>query len=266
MVGDVDFAVTIHKVGPTSRRRMISIEPLLGIPEIGPGDDLGGILSAALRRTARPLARGDVLVVTQKIVSKAEGRFVRLADIAPGAPACVLAEKVLKDPRLVELVLRESSAVVRTAPNVLIVRHRLGMVMANAGIDASNLGPGREGSVLLLPEAPDESAQRIAEAIDGAVVISDSFGRPWRVGVVNVAIGAARLPSVVDRRGERDRDGRTLQVTQVALADLLASAAGLAAGEGAEGVPAVVLRGLTFADQDLPASALLRPEHEDLFR
>lgn len=252
---------------------MISIEPIHGLPEIRPGDDLGVLLSEAVTRTGKPLAPGDVLVVTQKIVSKAEDRFVKLADVAPSAEACALSEKVLKDPRLVELVLRESSAVVRAAPNVLIVRHRLGMVMANAGIDASNIGPARENTVLLLPKAPDESAARIGAALSAAgmsehpaVVISDSFGRPWRVGVVNVAIGASGLPSIVDRRGERDRDGRVLQVTQVALADLVASAAGLAAGEGAEGVPAVVVRGCAFPQGDLPAATLVRAEHEDLFR
>lgn len=245
---------------------MISIEPLWNIPEIRPGDDLGAILSAAIASTGRALAKGDVLVVTQKIVSKAEGRFVRLSDVRPGAEACALSEVVRKDPRLVELVLQESSAVIRAAPNVLITRHRLGMVMANAGIDASNIGPNREGSLLLWPEAPDESARRIAEAVQGAVVISDSFGRPWRIGVVNVAIGAAGLPSIIDRRGEFDRDGRTLQVTQVALGDLLASAAGLVAGEGGEGLPAIVLRGCIFPEMDIPASALVRSEHEDLFR
>lgn len=268
--GGVDTRKVIHTLAVTARQRygfpMISIEPVRGLPEIRPGDDLGAMLSDALVRIEQPLAKGDVLVVTQKIVSKAEGRFVRLADVKPGAEACALSEVVLKDPRLVELVLRESSAVVRAAPNVLITRHRLGLVMANAGIDASNLGPGREGSVLLLPEAPDASAQRIAAAVNGAVVISDSFSRPWRVGVVNVAIGAAGLPSIIDRRGELDRDGRALQVTQVALADLLASAAGLVAGEGAEGVPAAVLRGCAFPDADIAASALVRSAREDLFR
>lgn len=245
---------------------MIAIEPLQGMPEVRPGDDLGALLATAVERTGRPLGETDVVVVTQKIVSKAEDRFVRLGDIIPGKEARSLAETVLKDPRLVELVLQESAAVVRASQNVLITRHRLGMVMANAGIDASNMGAGREDQVLLLPADPDASAVRLASALGAPVVISDSFGRPWRVGVVNVAIGASGLPALVDRRGELDRDGRVLQVTQVALADLMASAAGLVAGEGAEGVPAVVLRGCVFPREDRPASHLVRPASEDLFR
>ncbi len=214
---------------------------------------------------------GSVLVVTQKVVSKAEGRFVRLAEIAPSAEALRLAEITRKDPRLVELVLRESTAVLRAVPDVLITRHRLGLVMANAGIDRSNLGEPSNERVLLLPEDPDASARRISERLRAhfgaavAVVISDSFGRPWRNGVVNVAIGAAGLASLVDRRGQLDRDGRKLEVTQVAQADLIASAAGLAAGEGDEGIPAVLLSGLSPSG-DVPARALVRSVDQDLFR
>jgi coenzyme F420-0:L-glutamate ligase/coenzyme F420-1:gamma-L-glutamate ligase len=218
---------------------------------------------------------GDVLVVTQKIVSKAEGRWVSLATIDAGPHARQIATTIRKDPRLVELALRESSAVVRAAPGVLITRHKLGLVMANSGIDASNLGPTSgvdDDRVLLLPKDPDRSAAAIAATIMGrlgvelGVVISDSFGRPWRHGVVNVAIGCAGLPALIDRRGESDRDGRSMQVTQVAAADLIASAAGLAMGEADEGLPAALVSGYRFTDNARPAADLIRPEAEDLFR
>lgn len=251
---------------------MIEFHPLTGIGEVSPGDDLGSVLWAALERARLAPRAGDVLVVTQKVVSKAEGRFVALEQVTPGAEALELAERTKKDARLVELVLRESSAVVRAVPNVLITRTKLGLVMANAGIDRSNVGPGREDHVLLLPADPDASATAIAHALADrfgvapAVLISDSFGRPWRYGVVNVAIGAYGFPSLVDRRGEADRDGRKLEVTQVALADMAASAAGLVSGEAAEGVPAVLMRGFRFAAADAPATALMRPLSEDLFQ
>ena len=251
----------------------ITIRPLTAIGEVARGCDLGALLADAIA----PLgpAAGDVLVVTQKIVSKAEGRWVALATIDPSARARQIATTIGKDPRLVELVLRESSVVVRASPGVLITRHKLGLVMANAGIDASNLGPGGEADddrVLLLPEDPDRSAAEIATTIklrlgmDLAVVISDSFGRPWRHGVVNVAIGCAGLPALVDRRGELDRDGRPMQMTQVALADLIASAAGLAMGEADEGVPAALVSGYRLPAGSRPAAHLIRPEAEDLFR
>lgn len=246
---------------------MIDIAPLHGIGEVRPGDDLAAMLGHALGDAA---GQADaVLVVTQKVVSKAEGRFVRLDGVEPGAQALELAALTRKDPRLVELVLRESSDVVRAAPHVLITRHRLGLVMANAGIDRSNIGPGHDDDVLLLPEDPDRSAADLAARLGMAVVISDSFGRPWRHGVVQVAIGAAGLPALLDCRGRADRDGRPLEVTQVALADLIACAAGLAAGEGSEGIPAVLVRGVSGyggESGDRPASALVRPIEEDLFR
>jgi len=251
---------------------MIQILPLTGIGEIAAGDDLAAILAEALDRAAIAPDRTDILVVTQKIVSKAEGRHVDLAAISPGPEAAALAAKVGKDPRVVELVLAESQAVVRAVPNILITRHRSGHVMANAGIDRSNLGGSGEDRVLLLPEDADASAERLHRALARrygaapAVLISDSFGRPWRNGVVNVAIGAAGLPALIDRRGELDRDGRRLEVTQVALGDMVASAAGLATGEGAEGVPAALVRGLQWHVPDTSASALVRPLGEDLFR
>lgn len=251
---------------------MITILPIDGLPEIVPGDDLTTMVAAALANNAMVLEPADVLVVTQKIVSKAEGRFVALGDINPGEKALDLARVTGKDPRLVELVLRESDAIVRVAPNILITRHKLGFVMANAGIDASNIGPGQEDEVLLLPRDPDVSASRLGKALaahlgkDIAIVISDSFGRPWRYGTVNVAIGASGLPALVDCRGEADRDGRCLQVAQLALADMIASAAGMVMGEGAEGLPVALVRGCDLAGASLPASALVRPVEEDLFR
>jgi coenzyme F420-0:L-glutamate ligase/coenzyme F420-1:gamma-L-glutamate ligase len=252
---------------------MITIHPLIGIPEITPGDDLAAILSGALAAAGLlPLAADDILVVTQKIVSKAEGRFVDLEAIVPGNEAQRLAATTRKDPRLVELVLAEASHVVRAVPHVLITRHRLGHVMANSGIDRSNIGPGGSERALLLPVDPDASAAALRTRLAAdtgtapAVLISDSFGRPWRHGVVGVAIGAAGLPSLIDRRGELDRDGRTLEVTQVALGDMIATAAALATGEGAESVPAVLVRGAVWPSGNAPAAALVRPIEEDLFR
>ena len=251
---------------------MIALHPLANLGEILPGDDLTRLLAEAIRTAGLVPERNDILMVTQKIVSKAEGRFVELARVTPSARAIELAAVTRKDARFVELVLAESTAVVRTAPDVLITRHRLGHVMANSGIDRSNLGPGDPERVLLLPVDPDASAQRLRAGLreywpePPAVVISDSFGRPWRLGVINVAIGASGLPALIDRRGETDRNGRRLEVTQVALGDMIASAGGLLTGEGAEGVPAVLVRGLRWAAEDRPAAALVRPLDQDLFR
>lgn len=251
---------------------MFSVLPIIGLPEIVAGDDLGALLTARLSEAQPGLQSGDILVVTQKIVSKAEGRSVDLADMVPSIEAQVLASEVNKDPALVELVLRESSAVVRKAPNILITRHRLGHVMANAGIDASNIGSSNGGNVLLLPLDPDASAARIADAVEAhfgyrtGVVISDSFGRPWRMGTVNVAIGVAAMPAIIDQRGQPDRDGRIMQMTMIAVADAVAAAAGLAMGEGDEGIPAVIVRGLRLPGEHQTSRAIVRPVNEDLFR
>lgn len=247
----------------------LSIVPLDGMGEVRAGDDLAALLEAALQAAGLDTGSRDVLVVTSKIVSKAEDRWADLAWVVPGPRARDLAQVTCKDPRLVELVLAESADVVRAVSNVLITRHRLGLVMANAGIDQSNLGPDAGERVLLLPLDPDASAERLREALPGnpAVVISDSFGRPWRHGVVNVGIGASGLPALLDRRGGADRDGRVLEVTQVALADMIATAAGLVTGEGSEGVPAALVRGFRFpVGIDNPAAALVRPVEQDLFR
>lgn len=252
-------------------RGAISFTPLAGVPEVATGDDLAQLALDALARAGDALAPGDVLVYAQKVVSKAEGRRRSLAEMEPSARARELAAQCGKDPRFVELVLAESTAVVRAAPNVLIVRHRCGYVMANAGIDRSNTGTD-EDVVLLLPEDPDASARRLRErlrqlaGVPPGVVVSDSFGRAWRLGTVNVALGVAGLPALVDRRGEADRDGRTLQVTQVADADAIAAGAGLAMGEATEGTPIVLVRGYASdAPDGRGAAELLRPLHEDLF-
>lgn len=252
---------------------MLVIHPLPDIPEVRVGDDVGNLIEVALTKAdLLPLRRGDVLVVTQKILSKSEGRMANLDSIEPGPEAVALAAKTRKDPRLVELVLRESSTVVRAAPHVLITRHRLGHVMANGGIDRSNIGPGNTERALLLPLDPDGSARKILDALAGnetdgiGVVVSDSFGRPWRHGVVGVAIGTAGLPALIDRRGDTDRDGRRLEVTQIALADQIATAACLVTGEGAESIPAALVRGLSWPAGTCGAGALVRPLEEDLFQ
>jgi coenzyme F420-0:L-glutamate ligase / coenzyme F420-1:gamma-L-glutamate ligase len=246
---------------------MLQVIPIEGMGEIAPEADLPMAIAGALAARHIGVVPGDMLVVTQKIVSKAEGRFVDLEQVQPGEEAQRLAVITRKDPRLVELVLSESIAVVRAAPHVLITRHRGGWVMANAGIDRSNLGAGEGARALLLPVDPDASAARIAGALHMPVIISDSFGRPWRHGVTLVAIGAAGMPALVDRRGELDRDDRALEVTQIGLADMIANAAGLVMGEGAESIPAALVRGISSNEAPIrPASALVRSIEEDLFQ
>jgi coenzyme F420-0:L-glutamate ligase/coenzyme F420-1:gamma-L-glutamate ligase len=244
--------------------------PLAGMGEVTPGTDLGAVLAGLLRSSGLVPGPQDVLVIAQKVVSKAEDRYVELAAIEPSPRARELAEVTAKDPRLVEVILSESTDVLRARPGVLIVRHRLGLVMAQAGVDQSNVdGTGR---VLRLPIDPDASADRMRASLRRefgsapGVVISDSFGRPWRMGSTNVAIGASGVPALWDRRGERDRQGRVLAVTQVGWADAVAAAAGLLMGEGAEGIPAVLVRGLAWTAPERPARDLIRPLDEDLFR
>jgi coenzyme F420-0:L-glutamate ligase / coenzyme F420-1:gamma-L-glutamate ligase len=243
-------------------------------PEVHAGDDLAALLIDRLGMSGWTLRDHDVLVVAQKVVSKAEGRRVNLAEIVPSARACALAEQVAKDARLVELILSESRRVVRAARDVLIVEHRLGFIMANAGVDQSNVassGAGEEWA-LLLPENPDASAERLRASIAAesgcsvGVIINDSFGRPWRVGTVGVAIGVAGWPAILDLRGQPDRFGRTLRVTVVGHADELAAAASLLMGQSGEGRPVVLVRGLAPAASPSDGKALLRPSSEDLFR
>jgi coenzyme F420-0:L-glutamate ligase / coenzyme F420-1:gamma-L-glutamate ligase len=242
----------------------LSLTALPDLPMVRAGDDLAALLQAGLDRAGLRPAPGDVLAVAQKVVSKAEGRSVPLASVTPSAAALRLAAETGKDPRLVELILSESVRVVRARPNLIIVEHRLGCVMANAGIDQSNLG--QEGHALLLPVDPDASAARLASRLGLAVVVTDSFGRAWRRGTVGVAIGAAGLPALLDLRGQPDLSGRPLQVSMTGFADEIAAAAGLVMGQGAEGRPAVLLRGLAWDAPPAPASVLLRPPAEDLFR
>jgi coenzyme F420-0:L-glutamate ligase/coenzyme F420-1:gamma-L-glutamate ligase len=223
-------------------------------------------------RAGASLAAGDVLVIAQKIVSKAEGRTVRLSTVTPSDPARELARAAGKDPRLAELILRESREVLRVKAGVIIVEHRLGFVMANAGIDRSNVPSHDEEIVLLLPADPDASARSLRGELrracdaDVGVVINDSFGRAWRNGVSGVAIGVAGIPALVDFRGSGDRGGRLLQVTQVAAADELAAAASLLMGQAGEGLPAVLARGFPYAGREGAARELVRPREEDLFR
>lgn len=252
-----------------------SILPLDGMPEVEPGADLGRLIETALQANNVRLTSGDIVVVAQKIVSKAEGRFRSLRDVQAGPEALRLAEITGKEARLVELILSESSTVVRAARDVLIVRHRLGFVMANAGIDRSNVPLAADGSerLLLLPVDPDASAARLQarlRAFSGAeslgILISDSFGRPWRQGVVNVAIGAAGMPVLIDRRGEPDREARRLEMTEVAFGDAVCAAAALVLGEAAESQPVALVRGLRWTPAAQNAAALLRPLAQDLFR
>lgn len=252
----------------------LSFLPVPGLPEVRPGDDLVELLINTLRNTpGTQLRNGDVLIVAQKIVSKAENRYVALDNVEPSREALTLAQRCLKDPRLVELILRESTEVVRVAPNVLIVRHRLGFVVANAAIDQSNL-PDAGDRALLLPIDPDASADALRLKLQQqcgvkiAVLISDSFGRAWRMGVCGVCVGCSGLESLVDLRGTLDRSGRPLQVTQIAVADQLCATATLVCGEAAEGRPMVIVRGLSgsYLSTSRTARDLVRPLEQDLFR
>jgi coenzyme F420-0:L-glutamate ligase/coenzyme F420-1:gamma-L-glutamate ligase len=251
----------------------MTVTALAGIPEIRPGDDLPAIIADAVSANGETLADGDVVVIAQKIVSKSEGRYVDLADVTPSDAAVDLAEKVDKDARLVELILSEATDVVRFRPGVLIVAHRHGLILANAGIDASNLDPQRgETEVLLLPEDSDRSAAALREELSrltGAaigVVINDSLGRAWRNGTVGVAIGASGIAALSDQRGWFDRRGRVLRVTEVGLADEIAAAASAVMGQADESRPVVVIRGLAIAAGHGTARDLVRPRELDLFR
>lgn len=254
----------------------VELVALRGVPTVEPGMEPWRLVVDALDASGLALEPGDVLVVSSKIVSRAEGRFVDLSGVEPGAVARELAGRTGKDPALVELVLRESVAISRAEPNVLVVRHRLGFVCANAGIDASNAQPvaAEPGSgpwVLLLPEDPDGSAAGLravlhhACGVEVGVVISDSFGRPFRLGTVGVAVGSAGLPALVDHRGRLDRHGRVLEHTFTALADQIAAAADLLAGQADEGTPFVLVRGLALPASPATAADLVRVAGEDLY-
>ena len=256
-----------------TRTRPVTLTPLAGVPFVREGDDVARLLGDAIEGAGIAPADFDVVVVTQKIVSKAEGRQVRLAGVAPSRRAIELAASLDKDPRMIEVVLGESNEVVAQGHGVLITEHRSGHVMANSGVDRSNVGHWSDDEeVLLLPLDADASAAALARTLEArfgcqlAVVVSDSVGRAWRHGVVGIAIGAAGLPSLTDLRGAPDLFDIPLKVTLTGFADQIASAANLVAGEAAEGVPAVHVRGLSWSAAPAPARALVRERESDLFR
>jgi coenzyme F420-0:L-glutamate ligase / coenzyme F420-1:gamma-L-glutamate ligase len=241
-----------------------------GVPLVQPGDDLPDLVTDALVRAALPPAAGDVVAVTSKIVSKAEGRIVDLRTVHPSERARELAATTEKEPELVELILRESTQVVRAVPGLLLVRHRLGFVSANAAIDRSN-ADGSDHTALLMPLDPDASAAAIKDALDGAfgsgigVVVTDTHGRPFRRGSIGVAIGIAGFEPIVDMVGSHDLFGRELQATIVPLADEIAAASALVSGETSEGLPLVLVRGLSIRGTEGNSSELLFPRERDLF-
>ena len=251
--------------------RQLQLYALANIPMVQPGDDLFSLLQRSLQDNDRYLANGDLLVIAQKIVSKSEGRYVDLMTVKPSLKALELADAVDKDPRLVELILRESREVVRSKPGVVIVEHLLGYVHANAGIDRSNI-EGGDSMVLLLPEDPDASAaslrQRIAAelGVDVAIIINDSAGRAWREGAIGFALGSAGFEPVVDLVGSNDLLGRAMQVTTVAVADELAAAASFLMGQSDEGVPIVLVCGANLRSSSAGSGSLIRSRTADLFR
>jgi coenzyme F420-0:L-glutamate ligase/coenzyme F420-1:gamma-L-glutamate ligase len=253
----------------------LTLTPLEHIPLIRHGDNLADIIVSALHKNTIVLEDNDILVIAQKIVSKAEGRVINLARITPSRQAIELAEKTEKDARLVELILQESNEVLRTRLGTIIVEHKLGFVCANAGIDHSNvagMGDAQEEWVLLLPAEPDRAAQIIREQIQSGtdrrvgVLIIDSHGRAWRNGTVGIAIGVAGVPGLQDLRGEPDLFGFTLRITQVGVADELAAAGSLIMGQAAEGTPVVHVRGFPYPLRESSLQELLRPREQDLFR
>lgn len=251
----------------------VTLIPLTGLPLVEPGDDLARILCDGLVANAIVPQPRDILVVAHKIVSKAEGRYVDLAGVTPGARALDLAQTTGKDARLVEVILGQSVEVVRCRKDLLVVAHKLGFVVANAAIDQSNIAHAHDNDrVLLLPEDPDASAGRLMAALGDrfgvrvSVIINDSFGRAWRNGIIGTAVGAAGVPALIDLVGRQDLFGRPLQVTEHAFADEVAAAASLLMGQADEAIPAVLVRGLIWTAPEMPASALVRPKERDLFR
>lgn len=254
--------------------RRLTLSTIDGIPLVMPGDDVTSLLLDGLNSSDDRLENGDILVIAQKIFSKAQDRYVSIDDVSPSPDAVQLAEAVDKDPRIVELILSESSEIVRHRPGVLIVAHRLGFVMANAGIDASNVAAGSEGDerVLLLPVDPDSDCARVRDeikarvGIEVAVIMNDSVGRAWRSGTAGIAIGVAGLPAILDLRGDNDLFGRPLKVSIVGIADELAAAASILQGQAAEGAPAVLIRGYSVEGEHTTGQELIRDKSEDLFR
>jgi coenzyme F420-0:L-glutamate ligase/coenzyme F420-1:gamma-L-glutamate ligase len=264
----------------------LTLTPLERIPLIQPGDDLNSIILSGLEHTNIELQNNDILVLAQKIVSKAENRLVYLATVDPSMKAVAYAAQADKDPRLIELILRESSEVLRVRPGLMIVEHRLGFICANAGIDHSNVGPpdfleselevtakkDPDDWVLLLPENPDISAAELRRKLEAetgvclGVMIIDSHGRAWRNGIVGVTIGISGVPGVIDKRGETDLFGYELKATEIGSADELAAAASLVMGQADEGIPIVHVRGFPYPLREAGLGELLRPKQMDLFR
>jgi coenzyme F420-0:L-glutamate ligase/coenzyme F420-1:gamma-L-glutamate ligase len=251
----------------------LTVLPIPDLPMVQPGDDLVAIINEAMAKAYLSFQEDDILVLAQKIISKSEGRFARLSDMEPSAQAHAIAEETGKEPDFVEMVLSQSNDVVRTGPNVLIVEAFTGIVMANAGIDRSNIDRGEgDDNALLLPLDSDVSARALRDQFveqSGktlAVVIADSVGRAWRYGTSAMAIGCAGLEPLDDQRGDVDMFGHTLEVTEIALADQVAAAANLVMGEATEAIPAAIVRGLSYPRTDRPSSVLIRKKEEDLFR
>ena len=248
------------------------ILPIEGLPLFEEGDDFTSVLLSQLHTNELELQDGDVLAIAQKVISKVEGRLVDLTSVLPSDAAIRLAEEVEKDPRIVELILLESTEIVRKKLGVLIVRHRLGHVGANAGIDQSNIKHGGEGSALLLPLDPDQSAAKIQSEVARktgkqiGVLITDSANRPWRLGTVGIAIGASHMTVLDDRRGGFDLHGRELKITMINQADSIAAMATLAMGETDESIPAVLVRGTNAGRMNQTAAEIIRPLEDDMFR
>ncbi len=235
------------------------------------GDELARLIMDGLKRTHLTLKHGDIIAVAQKIVSKSENRMVRLADVKVSDRAKTLAKETEKDPRVVQLILDESRRIVRQRPGAIIVEHRLGLVLANAGIDRSNL-ESADDHALLLPVDPDASAAHLRKQlseqcnINLGILITDSLGRPWRLGSQGIAIGASGVPALSDLRGSTDLFGRVMETSEISPADSLAAAATLAMGEGPEGTPVTLIRGWPWTANDQSAADIVRPSQEDLFR
>ncbi len=254
-------------------REQLQLTALPGIPLVEPGDDLCALIIAALDRAQEKLRSGDVLVLAQKIVSKSENRYAYLNSITPGKRALELAAQADKDPRIVELILRESVEVLRVRKGAIIVEHRNGYVHAHAGIDQSNIASQSDNPrVLLLPENPDASAFELREqlhaatGVEAAIIINDSAGRAWRNGVIGFALGTAGFNPVENRIGTRDLFGRALEITEIAVADELAAAASFLMGQAAEGAPVVLIRGANITRSEANSKSLIRARNQDMFR
>lgn len=255
---------------PARFYRKIEIIPVPGLPLIGPGDDVAALIWKAVKKHRIGLKDGDIVVVAQVIISKAEGSMVKLKSINPSAMAEIVAERIQKQPEMVEVILREAKSIIRFRRGHLITKTRHGLVCANSGVDLSNVSGG--DAVAILPQDPDASARKLREKLRKlsgkrlAVVVTDTFGRPFRMGQVNVAIGAAGIKPVHDRKGEKDLFGYTLKVKEIAIADELASAGELVMGEAAEALPVAVIRGYPYQEsEEAGAKELVRPVKYDLF-